>query len=78
MDGQKQLIPSPKLGALSEVPYAEPTWLTKGYHSPYYKETHKKFQAWFRKFIDEVVIPDAQEKEQSGKYPSQETIDFQA
>lgn len=25
-------------GALSKVPYAEPTWLTDGYHSPYYKE----------------------------------------
>ena len=25
-------------GKLSKVPYAEPTWLTEGYHSPYFKE----------------------------------------
>ena len=25
-------------GALSTVPYAEPTWLTAGYYSPYFKE----------------------------------------
>ncbi|PSR72941.1 hypothetical protein PHLCEN_2v11178 [Hermanssonia centrifuga] len=25
-------------GALSKVPYAEPTWLTDGYHSPYFTE----------------------------------------
>lgn len=24
--------------SLSEVPYAEPTWLRKGYHSPYYSD----------------------------------------
>lgn len=23
---------------LSDVPYAEPTWLMKGFHSPYYSE----------------------------------------
>lgn len=78
VQGQKQLIPPPASGSLSLVPYAEPTWLSKGYHSPYYNDSHRKFQAWFRKFIDDVVIPDAQEKEQTGKYPSAETIDFQA
>lgn len=31
-------------GAISKVPYGEPTWLTKGYRSPYFKETHYKFQ----------------------------------
>lgn len=25
-------------GALSDVPYAEPTWLSKGFKSPYYKD----------------------------------------
>lgn len=25
-------------GELSKVPYAEPTWLTEGYHSPYFSE----------------------------------------
>src|SRR3954464_6222406 len=25
-------------GEISKVPYAEPTWLSKGYHSPYYTD----------------------------------------
>lgn len=25
-------------GQLSEIPYAEPSWLSKGYHSPYFKD----------------------------------------
>lgn len=29
---------SRELGKLSDVPYAEPTWLSAGYYSPYYKE----------------------------------------
>lgn len=29
---------SGKIGELSQVPYAEPTWLRSGFHSPYYKE----------------------------------------
>ena len=36
--GEKSQIVSNVPGELSEVPYAEPTWLSKGYHSPYYKE----------------------------------------
>lgn len=36
--GEKSQIVSNVPGGLSEVPYAEPTWLSKGYHSPYYKE----------------------------------------
>jgi hypothetical protein len=36
--GAKSVIHSNVVGELSEVPYAEPTWLTKGYYSPYYNE----------------------------------------
>lgn len=35
---ESSIIASKVTGELSEVPYAEPTWLTKGYYSPYYKE----------------------------------------
>ncbi|CCA69912.1 related to acyl-coa dehydrogenase, long-chain specific precursor [Serendipita indica DSM 11827] len=42
-------------GELSAVPYAEPTWLSKGYYSP-----HKELQKAMRKFVDEIVYPDAQ------------------
>ena len=37
MDEKQQIYPR-AVGALSEVPYGEPTWLTKGYYSPYYKD----------------------------------------
>lgn len=30
-------------GALSDVPYAEPTWLSKGFKSPYYKDVSVRF-----------------------------------
>lgn len=36
-DEKQQIFPR-SVGALSTVPYAEPTWLTKGYYSPYYKD----------------------------------------
>jgi len=35
---EEPLIVPPGPGAASLVPYAEPTWLTPGYHSPYFKE----------------------------------------
>lgn len=36
--GEKSVIHSRIAGELSKVPYAEPTWLADGYHSPYYTE----------------------------------------
>jgi len=36
--GQEQLIFPQAAGELSKVPYAEPTWLTPGYFSPYFKD----------------------------------------
>lgn len=54
---------------------AEPTWLTKGYFSPYYSESHKKFQKVLRKFISEVLYPEALAREEDGKRVSQGVID---
>ncbi|KAF7312330.1 Cytochrome b5 heme-binding domain-containing protein [Mycena indigotica] len=62
-------------GALSQVPYAEPTWLASGYHTPYYKEHHRRFQKVYRKFVEEVVLPDAQARETDGQPPSQHIVD---
>ncbi|KAF8273260.1 acyl-CoA dehydrogenase NM domain-like protein [Lactarius quietus] len=62
------------VGQISKVPYAEPTWLVEGYHSPYYKESHRKLQQAVRKFHDEVIYPDAQAREEDGKRPSLEVI----
>lgn len=39
--GQEQQIWPRQTGALSRVPYAEPTWLTTGYHTPYYKDVSR-------------------------------------
>ncbi|KAI6115601.1 acyl-CoA dehydrogenase/oxidase [Pisolithus croceorrhizus] len=76
--GQKSVIFGRKLGELSQVPYAEPTWLSPGYHSPYYSDNHRQFQKAVRRFIDEVVYPDAQAREEDGKRPSQIVFDKMA
>jgi hypothetical protein len=35
---ESESILAPQPGDLSKVPYAEPTWLTPGYYSPYFNE----------------------------------------
>ncbi|RPD61123.1 acyl-CoA dehydrogenase NM domain-like protein [Lentinus tigrinus ALCF2SS1-7] len=67
---EKSVIYSAIPGQLSSVPYAEPLGLTPGYHSPYYTDSHRNFQRAARKFVDEVVTPDALAREEDGKRPS--------
>lgn len=62
-------------GEISTVPYAEPTWLNKGFHSPYYNDGHRRFHRAARKFFMEVVYPDAMKCEESGKRISQDVVD---
>lgn len=62
-------------GDLSAVPYAEPTWLTEPFRSPYYNDSHRRLQKALRSFVDTYVSPEAQECEKTGKYISQELID---
>ena len=62
-------------GELSKVPYAEPTWLSKGYYSPYYSDNHRKFQTAVREFFTTVVQPESQRCEENGKRISQEVVD---
>ena len=38
IEGEEPQMEAHKPGALSKVPYAEPTWLSEGFRSPYYKE----------------------------------------
>ncbi|KAI0253049.1 acyl-CoA dehydrogenase [Lactifluus subvellereus] len=61
--------------AISQVPYAEPSWLIPGFSSPYYNESHRRFQKAMRKFVNEVVLPDAIRCEENGKRISQEVVD---
>ncbi|KIM24952.1 hypothetical protein M408DRAFT_331433 [Serendipita vermifera MAFF 305830] len=71
-------IQAPVPGDISRVPYAEPTWLTQGYYSPYFKESHKALQVAMRKFVDEIIYPDAQACEENGKRISQSVLDAMA
>jgi len=38
IEGEKSVIHGRVIGELSNVPYAEPTWLADGFHSSYYTE----------------------------------------
>lgn len=73
--GQKEFVTASVPGEPSSVPYAEPAWLSPGYHSPYYTDSHRKFQKAARKFFEEVVLPDAVKCEENGKRISQEVVD---
>jgi hypothetical protein len=41
---------------LSMVPYAEPSYFTKKFHSPYFNDSHLNFKLELRKFFVEKVI----------------------
>ena len=73
--GQKEFVKAKPAGEYSGVPYAEPAWLSPGYHSPYYTDGHRRFQKEMRKFFEEVVYPDALKCEENGKRISQEVVD---
>ncbi|KAH8929942.1 acyl-CoA dehydrogenase NM domain-like protein, partial [Atractiella rhizophila] len=55
-------------GELSRVPHAEPLWLTPGYHTPYYNDSHRAFHKALRKIFDEKLRRKAWEIEESGKW----------
>jgi hypothetical protein len=38
IQGEKSVIYDRVVGEISQIPYAEPTWLTPGYFSPYYSD----------------------------------------
>lgn len=70
VSGQKPTHVLPTPGTLSPVPYAEAMWLTEGYKSPYYNDSHRRLQKFIREFNDEYVRPDAQLHELDGKRPT--------
>ena len=78
IEGEKSEVIVPQPGDLSPVPYAEPLWLRPQFKSPYFTDSHRKFQKEVRKFVDKEVRPVAQECEKSGKYIPQELIDKMA
>ncbi|CZS98527.1 uncharacterized protein RAG0_07225 [Rhynchosporium agropyri] len=78
IDGEKSQVIEHKAGDLSLVPYAEPTWLTPQFKSPYFNESHRKLQKAMRIFTDEELYPVAQECEKTGKHIPQEMVDKMA
>ena len=49
-------------------PFEDPTWL-QGLPSPFFKDTHRRFQKACREFIDENLNTNAREWETNGKVP---------
>ncbi|KAF5528852.1 Medium-chain specific acyl dehydrogenase mitochondrial, partial [Fusarium napiforme] len=54
--------------APSTVPFSEPPWLT-GLPSPYYNESHRRWQQACRNFISEYLAPHALQWESEGSVP---------
>ncbi|KAK8056459.1 hypothetical protein PG993_001686 [Apiospora rasikravindrae] len=75
VQGEKPSVITMKPGDLSQVPYAEPLWLTPAFKSPYYNDSHRRLQKAMRVFTDTYITPEAQAREADGKYISQELID---
>ncbi|KAI0710023.1 peroxisomal acyl-CoA-dehydrogenase [Earliella scabrosa] len=76
IEGEEPQIEGGRMpGKISKVPYAEPSWLSEGYHSAYFKESHRQLQKAVREFVDNIIFPDAQERELDGKRPSQDVLD---
>ncbi|GAW05231.1 acyl- - peroxisomal [Lentinula edodes] len=78
IEGEEAALHPPNIGDISKVPYAEPTWLTEGYYSPYYTENHRELQRAVRRFTDEYLVPDALAREEDGKRPDQKVLDKMA
>jgi len=72
--GEKPEYVLPEIGELSKVPFAEPAWLTKGYKSPYFDESHYRLQKEVRRFFDEHVADEAQANELTHKRPTESLV----
>ncbi|KAF4582208.1 acyl- dehydrogenase [Ophiocordyceps camponoti-floridani] len=62
-------------GAISDVPYGEPSWLRDDkVPSPYYNDSHHALQRALRVFVESEILPEATSCEESGDYISQALI----
>lgn len=63
----------PALEYVSEVPFAEPSWIRGGgWSSPYHNASHRAFRDGVRVLLHEHVWPDMAESEDNGTVPSLE------
>ncbi|OCK80966.1 acyl-CoA dehydrogenase NM domain-like protein [Lepidopterella palustris CBS 459.81] len=56
-------------------PWAEPAWYNV-LSSPYYNDSHRKLRQFVRTYMDENVLPYAEEWEEAGEVPKEEYIKF--
>ena len=61
---------SPPLTELLEIPYAESLYMRK--HSPYYKESHHKWRAVLRDFVEREILPTCADDDEEGNDISDE------
>lgn len=54
---------------MSQVPFADPPWL-RGLPSPYFNDSHRRFQVACRNFLDENLHKDAMEWETAEDVPA--------
>lgn len=75
IEGEKSTVITMKPGDLSQVPYAEPLWLSPPFKTPYYNDSHRRLQKAMRVFVDTHIYPEAQQREADGKYISQDLVE---
>lgn len=59
-------VPANVFGEL--VPYGDPTWY-QGWESPYFTESHRKFRAALREFVNKEIMPFCHEWDEQKKMP---------
>lgn len=55
----------------SRVPYAEPAWYRSSKTSPFYNESHRSLRQFIRQYVEEYLIPHAEEWESAGHVPKE-------
>lgn len=53
-----------------QIPYGDPYWY-QGFKSPYYNESHYKFRAKVRDFVEKELMPYIHEWDEKGEFPNE-------
>ncbi|PWN46570.1 acyl-CoA dehydrogenase NM domain-like protein [Violaceomyces palustris] len=74
IQGEQPKLKADPAGSPSRVPYAEPSWLSQSYYTPYYNDSHRRLQREWRKYVDEEIRDIALRCEANGKRPDVELV----